>query len=294
MKKNLEIQDKKRLFSLFFNIIKKDISFHIPNSEKFKYLTKIIKKFYYEHLKKKENKIFLPSIGNFILHFFNMGKITSYDCLTDPNDFIAMTIYSRLKKKTKVADMGANIGLHSIIFGKLGCIVRAYEPDSMHFTELLKNIKTNKLKNIKLIKKAVDTKEHKVKFTRVIDNTTASFISNAKKPYGKVKQFEVFTEKFETILNWASFIKMDVEGHEAKLINKINNKNLKNKTILVEVGSKTNAKQIYEASKKNKFDILCQKKSWLRATNNKDMPTCLGEGVIIIVERGRKFQNIFQ
>ena len=74
MKKNLEIQDKKRLFSLFFNIIKKDISFHIPNSEKFKYLTKIIKKFYNEHLKKKKIKFFYHQLETLFYIFLIWEK----------------------------------------------------------------------------------------------------------------------------------------------------------------------------------------------------------------------------
>ena len=44
----------------------------------------------------------------------------------------------------KIADMGANIGLHSIILSKIGYKVDAYEPDKNHFKLLKKNLKDNK------------------------------------------------------------------------------------------------------------------------------------------------------
>ncbi len=173
--------------------------------------------------------------------------------------------------------------MHSIILGKLGFNVKSYEPDPGHVLQFKKNIKLNKLKNISLVKKAVDTKIGNVVFTKIINNTTGSFIKNAKKKtYGPIKQFKVKTEKFSNILKWADLIKMDVEGLEADLLKSIKSKNLKNKEIILEVGSKVNAKKILGYSKVNKYNLYSQKTGWKKVKNFGDMPVSYKDGSIII------------
>ena len=52
-----------------------------------------------------------------------------------------------------MADIGANIGLHTIVLSKLGYKVDSYEPDEKHFKLLIKNLKKNKLSIKNTIKK---------------------------------------------------------------------------------------------------------------------------------------------
>ena len=61
------------------------------------------------------------------------------------------------------------------------------------------SIKINKIK-ARVIRKAIFTKKTNIKFTKVINNSTSSFIGNAKKAYGPIKVTKVRTEKFMDVL----------------------------------------------------------------------------------------------
>ena len=52
---------------------------------------------------------------------------------------------------------------------------------------------------------------------------------------------------------------MDVEGLESDLIKSIKSKDLHNKEIILEVGSKNNAKKIFGYSKKEGYNLFSQK-----------------------------------
>ena len=266
-----------------FKQIIENRSSHIPNSKNYIKLNRYFKLYFKDHLSKKKSNFYLPLIGNFKLPFYNMGNINSSHLL-GLDEIIIFTFYVlRRKKINKVADLGANIGMHSIILGKLGFKVRAYEPDPDHALQFKININLNKLKNISLIKKAVDTKIGNVLFTKIINNTTGSFIKKAKKKtYGPVKRFKVKTEKFSNILKWADLVKMDVEGLESDLIKSIKSKDLHNKEIILEVGSKNNAKKIFGYSKKEGYNLFSQKIAWKKVKNLTDIPISYKDGSLII------------
>lgn len=224
---------KKISSKLAIRILNNDFEAHIKSKKIYKNLEILFKKNFENHLKKKHSNLSIETIGNFKLNFFKMGKINSFHLL-GLDEIIIFLFYRKLRKLkyTKFADLGANIGMHSIILGLLGAKVKAFEPDPNHANQYLKNIKINKLKNIKLYQSAVDIKEGNTKFTKIINNTTGSFIGDAKnKTYGPVEQFTVNTINFTDILKWAQVIKMDVEGMEAKLIRQLNTKILKKKLL---------------------------------------------------------------
>ena len=88
-----------------------------------------------------QEKLTFPLFENIVLPFFNMGQINSVDLL-EIDDLILYSFYWRNKLRyKKILDLGANIGAHAIILGKLGFKVEAYEPDPKHFEQLIKNIK---------------------------------------------------------------------------------------------------------------------------------------------------------
>ena len=207
---------KTNVHFLMSSIIENNLSVHKVSSDLYKRLKIYFKDYFKEHKNKKKSNLFFSLIGNFKLPYFKMGKINSSHLL-GLDELIIFSFYKKLKilGYQKVADLGANIGLHSVILGKLNYQVRAYEPDPDHVKQFKKNIKINKLKKIKLIEKAVDIKEGSVIFNKILNNTTASFIGNAKlKTSGVVKKFIVRTENIKNILKWAQIIKMDIEGSE--------------------------------------------------------------------------------
>lgn len=62
----------------------------------------------------------------------SLGVISSFD-LFGLDEIILFSFYASNRQKYKrIADLGANIGVHSLVLGKLGFHVDAYEPDPEH------------------------------------------------------------------------------------------------------------------------------------------------------------------
>ena len=211
-----------------------------------------------------------------------MGKDNSFN-LFNANELVVFYIYLKGKKKYKnVADMGANLGLHSIILNKCGYNVTSFEPDPVTFSKLKANIKLNKIKNIKLVNKAVYTNNKTVKFTRVFDNMFSSHISCEKSSYGIKKEIIVKTVKTSELIEKFDFIKIDIEGSESKVIRSIGRKNFFSTDIIVEIGNKKNAKEIFDFLKKNKLKSYSQKNNFKLVSNLKMMPISHKEGTLFI------------
>ena len=124
-----------------FEIINKYFPKLNSNSSNFKYLKKYINTKSSKYNLKKNKNYYFKKLGNIIFPYTNMGKIESYDLIFNPNEFIVFYLYELLKKINKrkfAADFGANLGLHSIILGKLGYKVVSYEPDPDTFKQLKK------------------------------------------------------------------------------------------------------------------------------------------------------------
>lgn len=275
-KKNLKI----------LSLINSNTKYHKPSSKKHKILKTdlkiLIKKNHtngnvYQPL--KNIKIKFP--------FYKMGNINSLN-LFELDELIIFSIYSKIiEKNLKFADLGANIGLHTIVASKLGAKVTAYEPDQEHVKQLNKNLKINKIK-AKVIRKAIFTKKTIIKFTKVINNSTSSFVGNAKIPYGPVKVTRVKTEKFSDVLKKNDILKVDVEGIEEKLISSIKKEDLINKFLILEVGTSKNSKIIFShLNKLNNIVLLSQKTQWKKVKKISQMPESYKDGSLIIF--GKKF-----
>lgn len=273
----------KKYFEIL-SLINKDKSFHKTNSKKYKKLKSNLK--YYIKKFSKKGDIYQPLKNIKVkLPYYEMGKINSLN-LFELDEFIIFSIYSKIiKKNSKVADLGANIGLHTIIMSKLGAKVSAYEPDNDHANQLSKNLQINKIK-AKLVRKAVFTKKTNIKFTKVIDNSTSSFIGNAKKPYGPIKTRKVKTVRFLDILKTNDILKIDVEGVEDKLIKSTKEKNWNNKFAILEVGTEQNAKKVFSHLKKFKnIKLLSQKQTWQKVKKLNQMPKSYKDGSLIICNK---------
>jgi FkbM family methyltransferase len=280
---------KTNVHFLMSSIIESNLSVHKVSSDLYKRLKIYFKDYFKEHKNKKKSNLFFSLIGNFKLPYFKMGKINSSHLL-GLDELIIFSFYKKLKilGYQKVADLGANIGLHSVILGKLNYQVRAYEPDPDHVKQFKKNIKINKLKKIKLIEKAVDIKEGSVIFNKILNNTTASFIGNAKlKTSGVVKKFIVRTENIKNILKWAQIIKMDIEGMEYKVIKTLIKKDIIGKIIILEIGTRTNAIRIFEHCKKNKIFLFSQITGWKLAKNISEVPFSHKDGSAILYYKNK-------
>lgn len=258
-------------------------SFSFKN-KKYKNLKQsIIKKIYKQFRKKKEEKIFFKKDFSINHPFISFGNISSLNLLEIDELLIFIYYFKNYKKYQEFIDIGSNIGLHSIIMSKLGLKVHSFEPDPWHFKILKKNIKKNKIRNIKSYQYAISNKKKLGLFTRVLGNTTGSHITGSKKGvYNDIKQFTVKILPAKKIIKKNSLIKIDAEGEEGKIINSLDKKSLNSNDFICEVGNKKNALVIYKKLKKTGVNCYSQKKNFKKVTKISDMPESYKEGSLFI------------
>tara|TARA_B100001175_G_scaffold317217_2_gene333326 strand:- start:178 stop:1041 length:864 start_codon:yes stop_codon:yes gene_type:complete len=251
------------------------------------------KKFQKKILKLKNKKAIKFLYNNKIIKIPNIsfGNINTLN-LFEYDELILFLFYKVNKwKYINAIDIGANIGLHSLILSSLDYKVASFEPDPKTFLNLKRIVKLNKYKNISIYKKAISMKNGDVVFNRVINNLTGSHISGSKDYlYGPVEQFRVKIEKLNKYLNdKKTIVKIDAEGQEAKIINSINKKFLKNIDIVCEINNKKNAISIYNFCKRNKLNIFTQKNNWKLSKKIQELPYTYKQGSVFISIENKPF-----
>lgn len=182
-------------------------------------------------------------------------------------EYEAEIFKKNIKKNDVVLDIGAHIGTYTLIAAKIvgnKGRVYAFEPDSINFTLLKKNVEENGYKNVVLINKAVSDKDSEQELFISKENAGDHRIYNPGDQRSSIKIKTVtldsfFKNKSKTI----NLIKMDIQGSEfsaltgaKKMIKE--NKNIK---ILSEFWPKglelsgSSAKEYAELLVKNNFKI---------------------------------------
>ena len=226
------------------------------------------------------------NIGNFgslIFPYFKMGAIDSLD-LFGLDELIIFSFYWANRNRYKAtADIGANLGIHSIMMSRCDFDVVAYEPDPTHLKILKRNLDLNAIKNTKVEEKAVSDKPGKLEFIRVLGNTTGSHLAGAKSnPYGDLETFEVDVESIEVIMSNSDFVKIDAEGQENVILLATNSKHWESTDAIVEVGSSDNALAIFNHFNSLGVNLFSQKINWKKVIHLDDMPVSYNEGSLFI------------
>ena len=234
-------------------------------------------------IKGKNGKESFDPFGNINFPFLEMGTINTIH-LFGLDELIIFSYYWASKNKyKKVADLGANLGLHSIIMEKCGFKVSSFEPDPYHVDILVKNINNNNSHNIFINQKAISDELGKKSFIRVLGNTTGSHLAGAKdKPYGDLEKFEVETVGLRGVLQNNDFIKMDIEGQEAKAIESTSRKDWQDTDMILEVGTERNANIIFNYLNLIKVKMFSQKNGWNKVSTIEQMPFSYKEGSLFI------------
>ena len=262
------------------------ISFHSPETKIFKLLNEYSKSIF-ESSNFNTDKIQstnLGKFGNLIFPYTEFGSVSSLDIFSSLNELIIFSYYIKNSDKYKnVIDIGANIGLHSLLMAKLGWNVNAYEPDPLHFQILKKNILLNNLKNIKVFESAVSNNNGNTQFVRVKGNTTSSHIAGSKEtPYGELETININIVDISDLTSNCDFIKIDAEGHEAEIICSIPRNDFLNLEIMVEVGSIINAEKIFKYCKNIGLNLFSQKNNWRIVDDFQQLPINYKEGSLFI------------
>jgi FkbM family methyltransferase len=226
------------------------------------------------------------SVGGFGEIFFpyrKMGAIDTLD-LFGLDELIIFSFYWINRKRYKnAADIGANLGLHSILMSRCGWQVNSYEPDPIHADLLRSNLKRNNVKCVELFEAAVSDKPGVLEFIRVLGNTTGSHLAGAKtNPYGELERFPVKVLPIDSVMSTADFVKLDAEGQEKIIILATTTSHWKNTDMMVEVGSEENALAIYDHLTLLGVNLFSQKQGWKRVTSVDGMPKNYKEGSLFI------------
>ena len=239
----------------------------------------------------RASRLVLPDGGNVNLGgfrkiefpYYKMGAIDTLD-LFGLDELIIFSFYSTNRNRyNKAADIGANLGLHSILMDRCGWQVSAYEPDPVHAELLRRNLKLNKAVSVELFEAAVSDKLGTLEFVRVLGNTTGSHLAGAKSnPYGKLERFPVSVLAIDSIMLAVDFVKLDAEGQEKIIILATNATHWKNTDMMVEVGTEENARAIFDHLNSLGVNAFSQKHGWQRVTSLEGMPTSYKEGSLFV------------
>jgi FkbM family methyltransferase len=200
--------------------------FHLYPLERGKY--KIIEDVYFKYLAPKEktrkiSRIFHNIIMDLDLTEYVQANLYLYGTYEKPT---LKFISKLLKEGDTTIDVGANVGLMSLIFAK--CIgnsgkVFSFEPEPNNNAALLNNIKLNSFSNISVSNSALSNKKGVLKFYLSNDNNsgTHSLYYNSEKL--STDFIEVQALPFDEFIvgkniSDIKLIKIDVEGAEIDVI----------------------------------------------------------------------------
>lgn len=271
-------------FVEFLYFLKKNKRIHIPNTSlNDDYKRKINKKFTKKNIALHilNEKIKFPYYKNLGIKLSNLFAL---------NELILFSYYFFNRGDYKYfLDIGANIGIHSIIASKIDFKVMSFEPDPLHFQELKKNLRINKIYNSKIFNLGIFKKKSKKFFIQVINNTTANHIEGLKENlYGKIKKITINTANINSFLkNSNTLIKIDAEGSEIEILKSININKFNKHDIIMEINSINNAASVFSLCKKKKINIFSQKNLWKKSINIADIPTHHSEGFIFLSKKNQ-------
>jgi FkbM family methyltransferase len=220
--------------------------------------------------------------GDISLPYIKMGAIDSLD-LFGLDELIIFTFYHANRARYRRAlDIGANLGLHSVIMTRCGFSVRAFEPDPWHYGMLVENITANSASTVEPVAAAVSTRDGEAQFIRVLGNTTGSHLAGSKDSYGEKEYFTVPTCAVEPLFAWADFAKIDAEGHEKDLLLTTTRESMQKLDVMVEIGNAANAEAVFRHFQEIEVGLFSQKIGWNRVHNVADVPTSHREGSLFI------------
>lgn len=215
--------------------------------------------------------------------YVRMGNIDSLDLFGEPELQIFAIYKHHIGRWSRVVDIGANLGLHSILLAKCGYEVKAYEPDFSHFQYLLANLEANGVADwVVPCMAAVANENGEASFIRVLNNLTGNHLEGYKDSYGPREKLIVPTVDCKPLWAWADFVKVDCEGNEAAILCDTTLKDWHHLSAVVEVRNTDNAKAIYRHLCALEVPMWAAKRDWDRVKVFGDVPCANREGPLWI------------
>lgn len=225
--------------------------------------------------------------GQLSFPYRRMGAVDTVN-LFDLDELIIFSFYwANRGLYGRVADVGANLGLHSIVLARCGFEVRDFEPDPEHFQLLEENLRRNECAGqVRPSRCAISDRADQREFVRVLGNTTGSHLSGAKpSPYGPLERFPVEVLPIAPLLEWADLLKIDAEGEEARILCATAPEAWRGTDALVEVGSAENADAIWRHFQGTGVRLFAQKLGWQQVESGAGVPVNYKEGTLFLTCR---------
>jgi FkbM family methyltransferase len=134
-----------------------------------------------------------------------------------------VALFTRLvKPQDVVADVGANIGLTTMLFSALARQVVSFEPSPSTYSLLRMNVEQNGLKNVSLVNAGLGSKAERSTITFSTTNRSGGFVSDQVQPRGGHVTEQIEICRLDDIWSKHSpsldFLKVDVEGFELSVL----------------------------------------------------------------------------
>ena len=224
----------------------------------------------------------LGRFGTLCLPYHRMGAVDSLDLFGLDELIILLFYWCNRDRYRRAVDIGANLGLHTLVLARCGFEVKAFEPDPHHFAILERNLALNGVTGVGLHNTAVSVEDGETTFVRVLGNTTGSHLLGSKDSYGERQYFAVRTEAARPLFEWADIVKIDAEGHERAILLTTDTADWKGTDAIVEVGNEANAKAVYEHLTVLGLGLFAQRAGWRRVERVSEMPTSHRHGSLFV------------
>jgi FkbM family methyltransferase len=184
----------------------------------------------------------------FIVKFYNKLYKGNLNCYLDWNVFFygayeksELSFYKKLLlriKKPIVIDIGANIGHHTLFFSNFSHLVYAFEPYDYVREKLINKLDFNKINNVVVNNFGLSNSNESLKFyAPTLTNTgTGSFVKDHavdNNNFFNILDVKIGDDYFSNQkLEKIDFIKIDVEGFEANVLNGLSKTILKHRPII--------------------------------------------------------------
>lgn len=161
---------------------------------------------------------FLENTSLVVERGMSSAELQIYTGLYDLHEMLFLTHY--LRPGDTFVDVGANVGVYTLLAaGVAGANAIAFEPIPSTFSKLSRNVAYNALADrVDLRNLGVGDKEETLVFTNNLDATN-HVVSDENELAGATTKVPVDTLDHLLTGNKANFLKIDVEGFEANVIN---------------------------------------------------------------------------
>jgi FkbM family methyltransferase len=282
------------------NALQKDLTFFLANKKYHptftnEYETLNANILHYLSSKIEDDCLSFDLLGyNFRVNDTSFGTVSCTD-LFSLFELILFAFYKKHLSGLNVADIGANIGAHTLaMFHANAKHIDSYEPDreSLH-ARLSANLRLNRVPSSRqsTIYSAVSCIDTTSSFVRILGNSTSSHLSGLKMPYGDVETFDVNVVNFGRVINLYNFAKIDAEGAEVDILSSINPSSFDHFSCFIEIGSSSDRLRLESTFNKlyqNKVFFFPQSLSWCKASSIDDLPSHWSHGNCFV---GKEFPS---